>query len=66
MTLTSPGLHHVHDDVVDEPDLRARDGAGGAVEHRHHHRQVLGLLLVGLEEVFFRDPGILKKGFRVY
>lgn len=54
---TSPGLHHVNDDVVDEADLRARDGAGRAVEHGHHHRQVLSLLLVCLQEVLLCDPG---------
>lgn len=54
--LTSPSLHHVDDDVVDEADLRARDGAGGAVEHGHHHGQVLRLLLVRLQEVFLGNP----------
>lgn len=46
--LTSPSFHHVDDDVVDEADLRARYGAGRAVEHRHHDWQVFGLLLVRL------------------
>jgi len=47
--LTIPGVKHVGDEIVDEGDLRFGHAAGVPVEHRHHHRQPLTLLLVRLQ-----------------
>lgn len=47
--LTIPGVEHIGDKVVYEGDLRFGHAAGVPVEHRHHHRQPLSLLLVCLQ-----------------
>ena len=48
--LTIPGLEHVVDEEVVEADLGLGDGAGGAVELGHHHRQTLRLLVISLDK----------------
>ena len=46
--LTIPVVEHVHDEEVDEADLRLGDGAGSAVELGHDDGQPAGLLLLRL------------------
>ena len=48
---TVPGVEHVGDEVVHEADLRLGNGARGAVELRHHHRQTARLLLGRLQSI---------------